>query len=141
MFGIYEHYKTVEYDKLLKGFNDKFNIPHSRHSAIDENAVKKCKSLVVLAKSDDAGIAIIRSKDEKFIFVTGHAEYDRDTLEREYKRDLDKGLSIAPPKNYYIGEPFGEIDFSWAATANLLYMNWLNFVYQTTPYNLDEIGK
>ena len=141
MFGIFEHYKTVEYDRLLKGFNDIFYIPHSRHSAIDETAVRKCKDLVVLAKSDKAGTTIIRSKDERFLFITGHVEYDRDTLEKEYKRDLDKGLSIAPPENYYVGEPFGKINMSWASAANLLYMNWLNFVYQITPYDISEIGK
>ena len=141
LFGIYEHYKVVEFDKLLKGFDDKFYIPHSRHSAIDEEAVQKCKSIVPLVKSDVAGTVIMRSKDEKFIFITGHAEYDRDTLEKEYKRDLDKGLEIAPPENYYKGEPFGEINMSWSSPANLLYMNWLNFVYQTTPYDLEEIGK
>lgn len=139
LFGIFEHYKTADFDKLLKGFDDKFYIPHSRHSAIDEEAVKNCKSIVALAKSDKAGTVIMRSKDERFIFITGHAEYDRDTLEKEYKRDLDKGLPIAPPENYYVNEPFGKINMSWSSTANLLYMNWLNFVYQTTPYNIEEI--
>ncbi|MBO4323476.1 MAG: homoserine O-succinyltransferase [Clostridia bacterium] len=139
MFGIFEHYKTVEFDKLLKGVDDRFYMPHSRHSRVSEEDVKKCKKIVEIARSKRAGTAILRSTDEKFVFITGHAEYDRDTLEKEYKRDLDKGLKIAPPENYYVNEPFGEINMSWASTANLIYMNWLNFVYQTTPYNIEEI--
>ena len=77
----------------------------------------------------------MRSKDNKFIFITGHAEYDRDTLEIEYKRDLDKGLKIEPPENYYVDRDHGEIKMCWVSTANLIYINWLNhYVYQLTPY-------
>ena len=102
--------------------------------------IKNCKDLVLLANSKQAGAAIIRSKDNKFIFITGHAEYDRDTLENEYKRDLDKGLPIDPPENYYVSGNKGEIKMCWVSTANLIYMNWLNhYVYQLTPYEIDEI--
>lgn len=140
LFGIYKHKKLVEFDKLLKGTDDRFFMPHSRHSTIKEEDVKACKQLVLLASSKKAGASVIRSKDNKFVFITGHAEYDRDTLEKEYLRDKEKGLDIAPPENYYVDEIGGEISMCWASTANLIYMNWLNhFVYQITPYNIDEI--
>lgn len=140
MFGVYKHKKLVKYDRLLKGTDDRFFMPHSRHTAIKEEDIKKNKDLVLLATSKDAGPAIIRSKDNKFIFITGHAEYDRDTLELEYKRDLDKGLKIDPPENYYVNGDKGEIKMSWVSTANLIYMNWLNhYVYQLTPYDIDNI--
>ena len=140
LFGIYKHKKLVEYDKLLKGTDDRFFMPHSRHSTIREEDVKACKQLVLLASSKVAGASVIRSKDNKFVFITGHAEYDRDTLEKEYLRDKEKGLDIAPPENYYVDEIGGEISMCWASTANLIYMNWLNhFVYQITPYNIEEI--
>lgn len=139
LFGVYEHKKIVKLDKLLKGTDDKFFIPHSRHSAIDEIAVKNCKQIKTIVYSEKTGSSIIKSKDEKFIFITGHAEYDRDTLEKEYLRDKEKGLDIAPPENYYIKGNFGEINMNWASTANLIYMNWLNAVYQETPYKLEDI--
>ncbi len=140
LFGIYKHKKLVEFDKLLKGTDDRFYMPHSRHSTIREEDVKACKQLVLLASSKKAGASVIRSKDNKFVFITGHAEYDRDTLEKEYLRDKEKGLDIAPPENYYVDEIGGEINMCWASTANLIYMNWLNhFVYQITPYNIEEI--
>ena len=140
LFGIYKHKKLVEFDKLLKGTDDRFFMPHSRHSTIKEEDVKACKQLVLLASSKVAGASVIRSKDNKFVFITGHAEYDRDTLEKEYLRDKEKGLDIAPPENYYVDKVGGEINMCWASTANLIYMNWLNhFVYQITPYNIEEI--
>ncbi len=140
LFGVYKHKKLVKYDKLLKGTDDRFFMPHSRHTTVLEEDVKKCKDLVVLASSKQAGMAIARSKDNKFIFITGHAEYDRDTLEIEYKRDLDKGLNIAPPENYYVNGNKGEIKMCWSSTANLIYMNWLNhYVYQLTPYEINDI--
>jgi homoserine O-succinyltransferase len=115
-------------------------MPHSRHTTVYEEDIKACKDIVLLASSKDAGATIIRSKDNKFIFITGHAEYDRDTLELEYKRDLAKGLKIDPPANYYVNGDHGEIKMSWVSTANLIYMNWLNhYVYQLTPYEIDEI--
>ena len=140
LFGVYKHKKLVKYDKLLKGTDDRFFMPHSRHTTVLEEDVRKCKDLVVLASSKQAGMAIARSKDNKFIFITGHAEYDRDTLELEYKRDLEKGLNIAPPENYYVSGIKGEIKMCWSSTANLIYMNWLNhYVYQLTPYEINDI--
>ena len=140
LFGIYEHKKLVDNDILLKGIDDKFYMPHSRHTSIHEEDVRKCKNLILLAKSEKAGASIIRSKDKKFVFITGHMEYDRDTLEKEYKRDLEKGLKIDPPDNYYVNGKDGEINMCWTSTANLIYMNWLNhFVYQLTPYDIEKI--
>lgn len=140
LFGIYKHKKLVKYDRLLKGTDDRFYMPHSRHTTVREEDIKKCKDLVLLASSKEAGASIIRSKDNKFIFITGHAEYDRDTLELEYKRDLEKGLKIDPPENYYVNGTRGEIKMCWASTANLIYMNWLNhYVYQLTPYDIEQI--
>lgn len=140
LFGIFEHKKLVEFDKLLKGTDDRFFMPHSRHSTIKEEDVKACKQLVLLASSEKAGASVIRSKDNKFVFITGHAEYDRDTLHKEYLRDKEKRNDVNPPENYYVDEIGGEINMCWASTANLIYMNWLNhFVYQITPYNIEEI--
>ncbi|MBR5192050.1 MAG: homoserine O-succinyltransferase [Clostridia bacterium] len=140
LFGVYKHKKLVKYDRLLKGTDDRFFMPHSRHTTIKEEDIKACKDLVMIASSKEAGATIIRSKDNKFIFITGHAEYDRDTLELEYKRDLSRGLNIAPPDNYYVNGKDGEIKMSWSSTANLIYMNWLNhYVYQLTPYEIEDI--
>ena len=140
LFGVFKHKKLVNYDKLLKGTDDRFFMPHSRHTTVYEEDIKKCKDIVLLASSKEAGAGIIRSKDNKFIFITGHAEYDRDTLELEYKRDLDRGLKIDPPQNYYVSGDRGEIKMCWSSTANLIYMNWLNhYVYQLTPYELNDI--
>ncbi|MBQ9513949.1 MAG: homoserine O-succinyltransferase [Clostridia bacterium] len=140
LFGIYKHKKLVPYERLLKGTDDRFFMPHSRHTTVYESDIKNCKDLVLLASSKEAGATIIRSKDNKFIFIMGHAEYDRDTLELEYKRDLDKGLKIDPPENYYVNGKNGEIKMCWSSTANLIYMNWLNhYVYQLTPYDIDKI--
>ena len=140
LFGVYKHQKLQEFEPLLKGTDDRFFMPHSRHSTVKIEDIEKCKDLVLLASSKDAGATIIRSKDNKFIFITGHAEYDRDTLEIEYKRDLALGLDIEPPYNYYVEDGSGEIKMSWVSTANLIYMNWLNhYVYQLTPYDIEKI--
>ena len=140
LFGVYKHKKLEPYERLLKGTDDRFYMPHSRHTTVYEEDILACKDLVLLASSKKAGAGIIRSKDDKFIFITGHAEYDRDTLENEYLRDLGKGINIAPPENYYVNGESGEIKMCWASTANLIYMNWLNhYVYQLTPYLIDEI--
>ena len=140
LFGIFKHKKVHKYEPLLKGTDDRFFMPHSRHTTISEKEVRACKDLKILAVSKDAGPSIIRSKDNKFIFILGHAEYDRDTLEKEYLRDKEKGLPIDPPANYYVEDGSGEIKMCWSSTANLIYMNWLNhYVYQLTPYSIDDI--
>lgn len=135
LFGVYPTRATVENDMLLKGMDDVFYIPHSRYTKVDEDALRACKEVKILAVSPEAGISIAKTHDNRSFFFTGHAEYDRDTLLTEYKRDLEKGLAIQPPHNYLL--PDGTIDMKWKSTANLLFYNWLNYyVYQVTPYNL-----
>ena len=136
LFGVYGGYDFVRYDPLLKGLDDNFTMPHSRHTTVDEQDIRACSQLVLLATSAATGPTIMRSTDGKFVFVMGHPEYDRDTLELEYKRDLERHLPITPPVNYYRNGVDGDIVMSWASTANLLYANWLNhYVYQLTPYD------
>ena len=143
MFGIYEHYVVPEKKKkiLLRGFDDKFYAPHSRHTEVREEDIAKVPELEVLAKSDEAGVYIVTAKSERQFFVTGHSEYDNITLASEYFRDVEKGLDIKVPKNYFEGDdPTTVPKITWRAHANLLYSNWLNyFVYQTTPYDISEI--
>ena len=140
MFGIFSNKATVKHDLLLKGMDDIFYIPMSRHTTIDEDAVRNCEDLVVLAESKEAGISIIKSRDNKKIFMTGHSEYDRDTLKSEYLRDLSKGEKIDMPKHYFVDGDIDEINVNWRSTANLLYYNWLNYyVYQVTPFNIEDI--
>ena len=139
MFGIFPNKATVQYDPLLKGLNDTFNIPHSRHTRIDEDAVRREKKLRVLAEGEDCGLSIVKTRDDKKFFFFGHSEYDRETLKNEYLRDKAKGLSIEQPKNYFIDGNIHNIDYSWNSTANLLFYNWLNhYVYQVTPFNLED---
>ena len=136
LFGIYRYYDFDRFEPLLKGLDDGFAMPHSRHTTIREEDVRNSKDLVLLATSEETGPAIARSVDNRFIFIFGHPEYDRDTLELEYRRDLEKGLPIAPPANYYQEGTHGKVNMSWSSTANLLYSNWLNhYVYQITPYD------
>ena len=135
LFGVYTHQKTTEFEPLLKGFDDYFSIPHSRYTTINKEQVKKCKDLVVLAESKIAGPSIIKSVDNKQIFISGHIEYDRETLKNEYERDLKKGLGTKPPKNYFTNKEKTKINQNWSSVANLLYSNWLNYyVYQVTPF-------
>lgn len=126
---------------LLKGMDDTFYIPHSRHTRIDEEALRKCDDVKILATSPEAGITIAKTHDNRSFFFTGHAEYDRFTLRNEYQRDLDKGLDIEPPKNYFVNDDLEIVDMKWKSTANLLFYNWLNYyVYQVTPYEILEVG-
>lgn len=142
LFGVYKHTKVVEFDKLLKGIDDEFYMPHSRHTTINTEDILKNKQLQLLAQSKDAGATIVKSNDGKFIFIFGHTEYDRDTLKLEYERDLSKGLPIKEPFNYFKNgyqDGKGEINMCWKSTANLIYSNWLNYyVYQITPYDFIE---
>lgn len=141
MFGVFPHSVTRKTKMLLRGFDDVFYAPHSRHTGICEADVRRVKELEILATSKEAGVYIITSKKGKRIFVTGHSEYDHMTLAEEYFRDREKGLAIAVPKNYFPDDnPAKAPLVNWRAHANLLYSNWLNYhVYQATPYNLDEI--
>lgn len=137
LFGIFPVHAVVENDMLLKGMDDTFYIPNSRHTRIDEDAVRACKHIKVLAESEQAGIAIAKTHDNKSFFFTGHSEYDRFTLRNEYLRDKNKGLDIAPPANYFVNGNENDVDMKWKSTANLLFYNWLNYyVYQVTPFEL-----
>lgn len=140
MFGIYSNKATMKFDKLLKGMDDTFYIPFSRHSTVDEDAIRANEQLEVLAESKEGGISIVKSVDNRKFFFMGHSEYDRDTLKTEYLRDLAKGEKIDPPINYFVNGDLDNINVNWRSTANLLYYNWLNYyVYQVTPY--DIVGK
>ncbi len=135
LFGVYKHKKLQNFEPLLKGFDDSFYIPHSRYTKINEKQVKSNKNLVILSGSNIAGASIIKSADNKQIFITGHMEYDRETLKGEYERDLAKGLGTKKPKNYFTDKGCTTIEHKWASSANLLYSNWLNYyVYQVTPF-------
>ena len=136
LFGVFKHKKCVKFEQLLNGIDDVFYIPHSRHTKIDDEDILKCKDLIPLAKSEEAGITIIKSKDNSQIFVTGHMEYDKFTLKNEYERDLAKGLPINRPDNYFTDETNTDVDVLWRSTANIFFTNWLNYyVYQVTPYD------
>ena len=136
MFGIYEHRVLHRKVPLMRGFDDVFLAPHSRHTESDIESIKANKSLTILAESDIAGPFITIAGDGKQIFVSGHPEYDRNTLDIEYHRDLDKGLDIHIPYNYYKDDnPDNKPLLTWRGHANGLYTNWLNYyVYQNTPY-------
>lgn len=140
-FGIFTHEVLCSTSPLLRGFDDRFPAPHSRHTEVRAEDIKKCDGLRILSTSPDAGVFIVASSDGRQIFVTGHAEYDADTLAGEYFRDLGRGLEIDLPEQY-----FPENDSSkpplvtWRSHAHLLYTNWLNyFVYQGTPFDLNTL--
>lgn len=137
LFGIFPTHAVVKNDMLLKGMDDTFFIPSSRHTAIDEAALRENPNIKILAEGDETGVAIAKTLDNKSFFFTGHSEYDRYTLRNEYLRDLEKGLSIERPKNYFATDDVDKVDMKWRSTANLLFYNWLNYyVYQVTPYHL-----
>lgn len=145
VFGVFEHYVVPEkkHKILLRGFDDKFMAPHSRHTETHEDDIKKVPELEILAKSDRAGVYIISAKGGRQFFITGHSEYDDVTLANEYFRDKEKGMDISLPENYFPNnDPSMKPYITWRAHANLLYSNWLNyFVYQTTPYDINDINK
>lgn len=142
LFGIFNYKATANVDMLLKGMNDIFTIPQSRHTSCDEEAILNHPELEVLATSAEAGVGITKSLDGSMFFLTGHSEYDRDTLNKEYTRDINKGLSIDKPLNYFDEDGIDGINMSWANTANLMFYNWLNYyLYQVTPYKKEDIGK
>lgn len=141
MFGIFSHSVSKQYVKLLRGFDDEFFVPQSRHTEVRKEDIEKIPSLEILAESKEAGVYLVASKDGRRIFVTGHSEYDPLTLKWEYERDAEKGLASVVPTNYYPdNDPSREPIVKWRSHANLLFCNWLNYyVYQETPYNLDKI--
>ncbi len=141
--GIYKHKVMNRKEPLVRGFDDVFMAPHSRYTEACREDILKNRALTVLADSDEAGIYIVMSENGKQIFIMGHPEYDRYTLDQEYKRDLEKGLNPTLPVNYYPDDDCNRRPLlSWRSHANNLYTNWLNYyVYQITPYNIEDINK
>ena len=143
MFGVFPHSADYKRSILLRGFDDTFWVPHSRHTTVLREDIEAVPELKILASSEQAGVYAVTSKEGRQIFVTGHSEYDADTLEKEYLRDKNLGLPIRVPENYYPNDDdTKEPIVRWRGHANLLFSNWLNyFVYQTTPYDIMTIGQ
>ncbi len=137
LFGVFPHRKLHfdTPDPLMRGISDVFHMCHSRHSTVNERQIAADDRLKALATSREAGLAVASDLAHSQVFVLGHMEYDRETLKAEYDRDVNKGLPIQPPKHYFAKD--GSIDMNWTSSANLFYNNWLNFVYQTTPYRFN----
>lgn len=143
LFGVYPHKADYKRSILMRGFDDQFWVPHSRHTTVHREDIEAVPELKILASSEEAGVYAVMSKGGRQIFVTGHSEYDPLTLKSEYERDKNLGLPIRPPANYFPGDDdTKEPVVRWRGHANLLFSNWLNyFVYQTTPYDLKSIGE
>lgn len=142
LFGVYPHHADYKRAILLRGFDDIFWVPHSRHTTVDRADIEAVADLKILASSPEAGVYAVMNDQGRQIFITGHSEYDPDTLKREYLRDREQGLPIAVPANYFPDDDDRrEPIVRWRGHANLLFSNWLNyFVYQTTPYDIMSIG-
>lgn len=142
IFGIFPHQIHQEFSPLLRGFDETFYAPHSRHTEIRGEDIQQIEDLEILSSSREAGIYILARKDGRQVFVTGHSEYDPKTLQKEYFRDREKGLPIQIPKNYFQNDnPQAKPHVLWRGHAHLLYSNWLNYwVYQDTPYYVEEIS-
>ena len=143
MFGVFPHKVVYKNPILLRGFDDVFYVPHSRHTAIRREDVEAVPEIKILAESEEAGLYAMCTKGGKQVFITGHSEYDPDTLKREYFRDKNNGLPIEVPKNYFPDDDDTRDPIvRWRGHANLLYSNWLNYmVYQSTPYDVMAIGR
>ena len=141
MFGIFAHRVLKENVELTRGLDDTFFAPHSRHTEIKSKDIEKVKELEILSESDDAGVFIVSTSDYRKVFITGHLEYDRETLKDEYFRDKEKGLEICIPENYFPNDDTTlEPVMSWRGSAHIVFANWLNYcVYQNTPFNINDI--
>ena len=140
LFGVFPHTVNDQHNLLFRGFDDEFLAPQSRHTASDRDKIAAEPRLTIQSETPEAGVFIVTAREGREIYVTGHLEYDPLTLDKEYKRDISKGLPIEIPKNYYPDDdPSKTPIVRWRAHANLLFKNWLNYVYQETPYNLDEL--
>ena len=141
LFGIFPHGVNERFSPLFRGFDDEFLAPQSRHTELNRDAVVAEKALTIQSETDETGVFIVTAREGREIYVTGHLEYDPLTLDREYRRDLGKGLPISIPKNYYPGDDPSKVPVvRWRAHAHLFFSNWLNYVYQETPYNLGTLG-
>lgn len=143
LFGVFEHRADYKRSILMRGFDDTFWVPHSRHTTVLREDIEAVPGLKILASSEQAGVYAVMSKEGRQIFITGHSEYDPLTLKAEYDRDKKLGLPIRVPENYFPGDDdTAEPIVRWRSSANLLFSNWLNyFVYQTTPYDIMSIGE
>ena len=141
MFGIFPQYMSDNTLPIFRGFDDVFYMPHSRHTEIRKEDILKVPELTLIAESPMSGVSIVMAREGREIFITGHSEYSPNTLDTEYKRDLGKGLPIQKPYNYYKNDdPAQGPLVTWRAHGNLMFQNWLNYyVYQETPYNIDDI--
>ena len=142
LFGVFPHHADYKRSILLRGFDDTFYVPHSRHTTVRREDIEAVQGLKILASSEEAGVYAVMNKNGHHIFITGHSEYDARTLETEYLRDKNLGKPISVPKNYYPDDDdTKEPIVCWRGHANLLFSNWLNyFVYQTTPYDIETVG-
>jgi homoserine O-succinyltransferase len=142
MFGVFAHRVRDRNNPLERGFDDSYYIPVSRHTAVNESSLYACHDLNVLAVSEESGVGLVASRDGRRVFATGHSEYDSDTLDKEYRRDLAKGLPIEKPRHYYPADDDRKSPMvRWRSHASLLFQNWLNYcVYQETPYDLDKLN-
>jgi homoserine O-succinyltransferase len=141
MFGIFEQRPLCPLLPIFRGFDDVFYVPHSRHTEIRREDIDKHPELQIIAESEDSGVGIVMARGGREFYITGHSEYAPDTLDNEYKRDVAKGLPIELPRNYYLNNDPSQKPFvRWRGHANLLFSNWLNYyVYQETPYNIEDI--
>lgn len=141
LFGIYPNRASTWADPLLRGFDDQFFVPQSRYSTVEKKDLEAVKELEILAESEEAGVLLVKTRDNREVFITGHLEYDSNTLGDEYWRDIKKGLKIDIPYNYYTdNNPDNPPPSKWRSTAHLFFSNWLNYyVYQDTPFDVMEI--
>lgn len=141
MFGVFKHWVNDEKADITRGLSDIFNAPHSRHTEVRREDIEKIPELEILSESDEAGVFIVATEDRRKVYITGHLEYDRNTLRDEYIRDLEKGDEITIPKNYFKDDnPDERPVHSWRSSANIVFGNWLNYcVYQNTPYDLNDL--
>ena len=143
VFGVFDHKVLKPSSPLFRGFDDRFYAPHSRHTEVLEGDIRKVPNLEVLAVSEEVGVFAVKTEDSRQFFLLGHLEYDRDTLAQEYWRDVDRGLDIQVPRHYFPqDDPTQAPIVRWRSAGQLFYTNWLNYyVYQTTPYDLTDLGK
>ena len=142
LFGVFHHKLNKKFSVLFRGFDDVFSVPHSRYTTTHREDIEAVDDLEILASSKDAGVYACATRDLDQVFLMGHAEYDEGTLDAEYRRDLEKGLEINVPKNYYLGDdPNNDTYVTWRSCATLLFANWINHVYQETPFDLNDVQK
>lgn len=141
--GVFPHKSNAPHNPIFRGFDDTFHVPHSRYSQLDADEISRNEELSILADSPESGVYMVMARNGREFFITGHSEYSPHTLDFEYHRDLNKGLNPTIPAHYYINDdPEAGPIVKWRSHANLLFTNWLNyFVYQTTPYNIEDIAQ